>query len=77
MVDALQLPPIHVTRNGHVVTALEGFCMLCARYRRIGDMYDLVERYDRAQSAISEIVNEFSIPIDDRWLGLLDFDPVL
>jgi hypothetical protein len=47
-----------------------------ARYRRTGDLYDLTERYDRCVPAVSEIVNEFTIIIDNQWSHLLDFDPI-
>jgi hypothetical protein len=48
--------------------------LLCARLKSAGDEYDLAMKYDRSQSAISEVVNELVEFLDDNWKHLLDFD---
>jgi hypothetical protein len=77
LADALRLPPVHITETRNVVPVLEGVGLVCARYSRPGNLHDLAERFDRCQSAISEIVNEYTALIDNRWSHILDFDTVL
>ena len=36
------------TSSGYVFTGLEALCLLCARLRTAGDMYELVTKYDRS-----------------------------
>jgi hypothetical protein len=75
--NALRLPPFFITQNRYLVPSLEAVALLCAQLKHTGDLWDLVEKYDRSQSALSEIINETAIKIDDCWGFLLDFDPVL
>jgi hypothetical protein len=75
--NTLRLPPFFITQNRYLVPSLEAVALLCARLKHTGDLWDLVEKYDRSQSALSEIINKTAIKIDDRWGFLLDFDPVL
>jgi hypothetical protein len=77
LVNALQLPAFFITHNRYLVSSLEAVSLLCARLKSTGDIWELVERYDRSQSAMSEIINEIAITVDDRWGFLLGFDPVL
>jgi hypothetical protein len=65
LTDALDLPPVHITQARNVVPALEGVALVCARYSRSGNIHDLTEHFDRCQSAISEIVNEFTELMDN------------
>ncbi|KAF7343289.1 DDE Tnp4 domain-containing protein [Mycena venus] len=71
---ALGIPDPFKTRSGHVFSALEALCILCARFRSAGEMYTLAMLYDRAQSAISEIVNELVEFLDNEWEHLLGCD---
>lgn len=48
--------------------------MLCARFKCPADQLDLTAKYDRSQSAISEIINELVLYLDETWKHLLDFD---
>jgi nuclease HARBI1 len=57
MVEALNIPPRIVTPTRNVFTSVEAFSLLCARFRTAGEMYSLVMQYDRAQSALSEVIN--------------------
>jgi hypothetical protein len=45
-----------------------------ARFRTPGDQYDLSIKYNRSQSAISEITNWVTVFVDENWKHLLDFD---
>jgi hypothetical protein len=62
------------TRSGHVFSALEALCILCARFRTAGEMYALAMLYDRAQAAILEIVNDMVEFLDDDLEHLLGCD---
>jgi hypothetical protein len=68
---ALDIPSTIKTTSGHVFSALT---LLRARFRSSGDIYELVTKYDRPQSAISEIINYLYCFLDDRRSHLLDFD---
>ena len=72
MVEALDIPARIVTPTCSVFTGVEGFSLLCARFRTAGDMYNLVMQYDRAQSAISEVINQLVYDLDEKWEHLLD-----
>jgi hypothetical protein len=74
LVRVLDLPPSFCTRNSYCVIVLEAVCLLCARFRSSADEYVLVMKYDRSQSAISDIVNHVVILIDKRWKHLLNYD---
>ncbi|THU92324.1 hypothetical protein K435DRAFT_906381 [Dendrothele bispora CBS 962.96] len=74
LVSALEIPDPLITSTRSRFTALEAFCLLCARFRTAGDMYELTAKYDRAQSAISEVVNELVCFLDETWEHLLDCD---
>ncbi|KAJ7601663.1 hypothetical protein DFH06DRAFT_941608, partial [Mycena polygramma] len=71
---AMDIPDRIRTASGHVFEGVEALALLCARFRSAGDIYELVTKYDRSQSAISEVVNYLSCYLDDRWAHLLDFD---
>ncbi|KLO08611.1 hypothetical protein SCHPADRAFT_801183, partial [Schizopora paradoxa] len=73
LVRVMQLPEGFKTSSGYVFDRLEAFCLLCARLRSAGDMYELVKDYG-CQASISEIVNEVVEFLDDRWKYLFDFD---
>lgn len=70
----MDVPEAIRTSTGYVFDGLEAFCLLCARLRSAGDMYELVKEYNRSQAAISEIVNDLVEILDERWKHLLDFD---
>ncbi|KAF8897966.1 hypothetical protein CPB85DRAFT_1191120, partial [Mucidula mucida] len=74
MVDALDIPKDFKTSHGYVFTGLEAFCILCARFRSAGNMYDLTVQYDRSQSSISQCVNELVEFLDSEWEHLLNYD---
>ncbi|KAJ7662390.1 hypothetical protein B0H17DRAFT_1144335 [Mycena rosella] len=71
---ALNIPERVKTTSGHVFSAIEALALLCTRFRSAGNIYELVLKYDPAQSTISEIINYLSCDLDDRWSHLLDFD---
>ena len=71
MVHSLGIPETFATDSRHRFTGIEGLCLLCARFRSAGDMYSLAMLYDRAQSAISECINELVEFLDNRWEHLL------
>ncbi|KAJ7087370.1 hypothetical protein B0H15DRAFT_736152, partial [Mycena belliarum] len=74
LAKAMDIPEQIKTASGHVFSRIEALTLLCARFRSAGDIYEIVTKYDRAQSAISEIINYLCCYLDDRWAHLLDFD---
>jgi hypothetical protein len=74
LTTVLGIPDPFWTLLGYRFSALEAFCLLCARFRSSSDQYDLAMRYDRSQSSISQVVNGLAIWIDEEWQHLLDFD---
>ncbi|KAJ7807432.1 hypothetical protein B0H14DRAFT_991562 [Mycena olivaceomarginata] len=74
LAHALEIPKPFKTESRHSFSALEALCLLCARFRTAGEMYNLAMLYDRAQSAISECVNELVEFPDERWEHLLGCD---
>lgn len=74
MVAALELPDIIRTRNGYVFDAVEALGLTLARFRSAADEFHLIQRFNRSQSAISEIVNWVVQFVDQRWSHLLEFD---
>ncbi|KAJ3966739.1 hypothetical protein EV361DRAFT_1036723 [Lentinula raphanica] len=70
---ALCIPNPFVTSSRSRFTSVEALALLMARFRSAGDMYHLVMTlYDRSQSAISEVVNELTVYLDEKWKHLLD-----
>jgi nuclease HARBI1 len=74
LTDVLEIPDIFVTSSRHHFPAIEALALLCARFRSSGEIHELSIKYNRAQSAISEIVKELSTYLDETWKHLLDFD---
>ncbi len=74
MVEGLEIPETFRTSHGYVFTGIEALCILCARFRSAGNMYDLTMQYDRSQSSISQCVNELVELLDEAWEHLLDYD---
>lgn len=70
----MDIPETIKTVSGYVFEGLEALCLLCARFRTAGDMYELTAIYDRSQSSISECINRLVHILDSRWQHLLDFD---
>lgn len=75
LATALQIPDPYITRTRSSFTQIEALGLLLARFRSAGDMYDLTSRYDRPQSAISEIINELTEYLDETWKHLLELSP--
>ena len=73
----LEIPDPFITTSRYRFSSLEALCLLCARLRTAGDQHDLSVKYSRSQSAISELVNELTFYLDQRWAHLLAFDPEL
>ncbi|KAF7336366.1 DDE Tnp4 domain-containing protein [Mycena venus] len=71
---AMDIPEIFRTRNRCAFPRVEALALLLARFKSAGDEFDLTMRYARSQAAISELVNELSMFLDERWGHLLDFD---
>ena len=74
MAEALEIPEKFTTTSRHSFTAIESLALLCARFRSPGDLYNLSMIYDRAQSAITECINELVQYVDARWSHLLECD---
>ncbi|KAJ3509517.1 hypothetical protein NLJ89_g5189 [Agrocybe chaxingu] len=74
LVNVLQIPNPCITSGRHSFSSIEALCILLARYKSAGTQNELVIMYRRSQAAISEIVNELSYWIEERWRHLLDFD---
>jgi nuclease HARBI1 len=74
LVDVLEIPPIFHTASHSKFDAIEALCLLCVRFKTPADQFDLTTKYDRCQSAISEVVNELVLYLDKTWKHLLDFD---
>jgi hypothetical protein len=77
LTNTLCLPEFYHTHTRYFVRALEGIALVCAHYSRLCNMYNLAKRFNWPQSAISKIVNEFTVLMDVQWAHILDFDPVL
>ncbi|KAK6975011.1 hypothetical protein R3P38DRAFT_2811153 [Favolaschia claudopus] len=54
---------------------IEAFGLLLARFRSAGDMFELSMQYNRSQAAISQLINELSEFLDERWSHLLSPKP--
>lgn len=72
--EALEIPEKFVTRSGYAFARVEAFALLCARLRSSADQHILVIQFNRSQAAISSIVNELAMFLDEKWKHLLDFD---
>ncbi|KAJ7469536.1 hypothetical protein FB451DRAFT_1038642, partial [Mycena latifolia] len=70
----MDIPSLFWTDNHCVFPRIEALCLFIARFRSAGDLHELAMKYNRSQSAISQVVNELSQYLDDRWKHLLDFD---
>ncbi|KAJ7112543.1 hypothetical protein C8R44DRAFT_677100, partial [Mycena epipterygia] len=74
LAKAMAIPDPFITEHRYRFSAIEALGLLLARYKSAGDQYDLAMLYDRSQSAISEVVKELTVWLDDRWEHLLKFD---
>ncbi|KAJ7134493.1 hypothetical protein C8R44DRAFT_572002, partial [Mycena epipterygia] len=74
LAEALDIPEEFKTSSRHSFSQIEALCLLCARFRSAGEMYTLSMLYDRAQSSISECINELVEYLDERWERLLGCD---
>lgn len=74
LADAMQIPEVLSTTSRFKFTAIEALCLLLACFRSSGDIYELTSRHNRTESAISEVVNELTVFIDQKWSHLLAFD---
>jgi nuclease HARBI1 len=74
MIEALEILAVFVTQTGSKFSAVEAFCLLCARLCLAGDLYALSLLYDWAQSTISEVVNGLVEYLDEQWEHLLGCD---
>jgi hypothetical protein len=68
------IPETIQTESRSVFTRVEALCILLARFRSAGDLFELSMKYNRSNSAISEIINELTVFLDDKWSHLLEFD---
>ncbi|KAK6984335.1 hypothetical protein R3P38DRAFT_2416771, partial [Favolaschia claudopus] len=67
----LDIPPIFRTQNRCAFPRMEALGLLLARFRSAGDMFELSMQYNRSQAAISQLINELSEFLDERWSHLL------
>ncbi|KAF8215445.1 hypothetical protein K438DRAFT_1544831, partial [Mycena galopus ATCC 62051] len=74
LADVLDIPSPFRTTSRYAFSRFEALALLLARFRSAGDIQDLSMMYDRCHSSISELVNELSEYLDERWGHLLDFD---
>ncbi|TFK32535.1 hypothetical protein BDQ12DRAFT_590379, partial [Crucibulum laeve] len=74
MFEALSIPTEWVTATCSKFDGIEALCLLLTQLCSAGDMYLLLMQYDCSQSAISEIINELVIYLDERWKHLPDCD---
>ncbi|KAJ7193701.1 hypothetical protein GGX14DRAFT_378724, partial [Mycena pura] len=74
LVEAMDIPDPFKTSSGYVFSAIEALCLLLARFKTAGDIYDLTMHYNRGATAVGDVVNELAMVIDERWKHLLDFD---
>ncbi|KAJ7741996.1 hypothetical protein DFH07DRAFT_699513, partial [Mycena maculata] len=74
LTTALEIPDPFYTQNHSRFSALEALCLLLARFKSASDLYDLSMKYRRPECSISEIVNELSIFLHEKWKHLLSFD---
>ncbi|KAE9406321.1 hypothetical protein BT96DRAFT_954974 [Gymnopus androsaceus JB14] len=74
LATALDIPNPFITRTRSRFSPIEALGLLLARYRTAGETYLLSTQYNRSQSAISELVNELSEFIDERWKHLIEAD---
>ncbi|KAF8579686.1 hypothetical protein K439DRAFT_1654528 [Ramaria rubella] len=72
--DVLELPNPLITKCGYHASVLESFALLCAHLHSPNTQWALVCKYNRPQSAVSEIVNETASFINNHWGHLLDWD---
>jgi hypothetical protein len=74
LVQVLHIPNPFIMKTHSKFSAVEALCLLLACFKSAGDLNDLVMMYQRPASAISEVVNELSSWINERWGNLLGFD---
>lgn len=74
LVIALDIPDPFITRNRYNFPAVEALSLLLARFRSGNDLFEICSRYDRCESSLSEVINELSEYLDERWKHLLDCD---
>ncbi|KAF5367719.1 hypothetical protein D9758_009816 [Tetrapyrgos nigripes] len=53
-------------------SAVEALGLLLAQFSTVGDLYDLVAKYDWSICAISEVINELVCFLDKQWSHLLE-----
>ncbi|KAJ3724797.1 hypothetical protein FB446DRAFT_622064, partial [Lentinula raphanica] len=74
LVDILDVPELIRTRSRYMFTSVEALGLLLVRFRSGADEFELASRYNRSQSAISEILTWIVQFLDERWSHLLDCD---
>ncbi|KAJ7189890.1 hypothetical protein GGX14DRAFT_408472 [Mycena pura] len=74
LVGALDIPEPFKTSAGYSFSRLEALCLLLARFKSAGNIFDLSIQYNRGATSIADVVNELTIYLDDRWKNLLQFD---
>jgi hypothetical protein len=70
----LEIPEIFRTSSRYAFPRVEALALLLARFKSAADISDLTRKYSRCGTSISELVNELSEDLDNRWRHLLDFD---
>ena len=74
LVDILNLLNEISTHTQYCFNRIEALALTCTRLASASDELGLSARYNRSQSAISEIFNEVITFLDERWGHLLHFD---
>lgn len=74
LIQALEIPDGWTTLSHYKFTAVKVLCLLIAHFWCANDIYELTTHYDHTKSAISEIINELVIFLNNKWSHLLEFD---
>ncbi|KAJ6548358.1 hypothetical protein B0H19DRAFT_868836, partial [Mycena capillaripes] len=70
----MDIPEVFRTQHRYAFPRHEALALLLARFKSAADISDLSTKYNRSRCAISELINELTKFLDDRWGHLLNFD---
>ncbi|KAJ8507424.1 hypothetical protein ONZ45_g10210 [Pleurotus djamor] len=73
--EQLKIPAPFITSSRYRFTPIEALGLLLARFKSPGTIHELTSKYNRSYAAISEVVNELSIRLDDTWAHLFETSP--
>ncbi|EIM80348.1 uncharacterized protein STEHIDRAFT_162765 [Stereum hirsutum FP-91666 SS1] len=70
----MEIPDPFKTREGYSFSSVEALCILLYRFRMDADIHDITSRFDRSSCAVSMVINDLLLFLDDTWSHLLGFD---